>query len=95
MNRFKALVAAIAFAAVIVPAFADEAAAPATKSEGTATTPVVVSTEVLRENAALGVMQGHMNMLLTSRDALNVQIDALQKKIDEGKAMVEKLAPSK
>ena len=42
------------------------------------------SPEAMRENAALGMMQAHMNVLLTNRDALTVQISALQKKIDEG-----------
>jgi hypothetical protein len=78
-----------AFAVVLcTPVFAQD------KPDRTST-PVIVSPELMRQNAALGVMQGHMNELLTRRDAVDVQINALQKRIDAGNAMAEKLAPPK
>ena len=51
-----------------------------------------MSPELMKQDAALGVMQGHMNAYLAQRDALDVQIKALQQKIDDGKAMRGKLA---
>lgn len=65
---------------------ATEPAAPA------ATEPKIVSPALMRQDAALGVMQGHMNALLAQRDAINVQVEKLQKQIDAATAMREKLA---
>jgi hypothetical protein len=75
-------------------ALAADAVAPA-PAAAPSTPAVIVSPELMRQNAVLGTMQGHMNALLTQREAIDAQITALQKKIDEGKAMAEKLAPAK
>ena len=56
-----------------------------------ATEPVKVSPELMRINAELGVLQGHMNALLTQRAALDDHIKALQQKIDDSTALRNKL----
>ena len=73
-------------------AYAADAVTKTEPAPATATEPVKISPELMRQNAALGVMQGHMNALLTQKQALDVQIKALQQQIDDGTAMKDKLS---
>ena len=82
-------VLALSFAPI---AYAADAPTKTEPAPAAATEPVKVSPALMQQNAALGVMQGHMNMLLTQKAALDVQIKALQQQIDDGKAMADKLS---
>jgi hypothetical protein len=73
-------------------AYAADAVTKTEPAPAATTEPIKVSPELMRQNAALGVMQGHMNMLLTQRQALDVQIKGLQQQIDDGTAMKDKLS---
>lgn len=89
----------LAFVVFAAPAYATDNSAPANapvvRSElapAEVTEPVKVSPEMMRLNAEMGVTQGHMNALLTQRGALDVQIKALQQKIDDAGAMRDKMS---
>jgi hypothetical protein len=85
-------VLALGFASL---AYAADAPTPPTKTEppaAKATEPVEVSPELMKEENKVEALQAQMNVLLAQHDALDLRIKALQAKIDEGKAMKEKLS---
>lgn len=79
----RSLIALALSSALIIPAFADDAAKP---TEPVRTTPI--ENKLTTDTAH---MQGQMNGLLDIRDAVQVKIDALQKKIDTATSTSEKL----
>ena len=79
----RSLIALALSSALIVPAFAEDAAKP---TEPVRTTPI--ENKLTTDTAH---MQGQMNGLLDIRDAVQVKIDALQKKIDTATSTSEKL----
>jgi|HubBroStandDraft_2_1064218.scaffolds.fasta_scaffold874694_1 hypothetical protein len=79
----RSLIALALSSALIIPAFAEDAAKP---TEPVRTTPI--ENKLTTDTAH---MQGQMNGLLDIRDAVQVKIDALQKKIDTATSTSEKL----
>jgi hypothetical protein len=79
----RSLIALALTSALIIPAFAEDAAKP---TEPVRTTPI--ENKLTTDTAH---MQGQMNGLLDIRDAVQVKIDALQKKIDTATSTSEKL----